>query len=237
MIANWKMNPQTLVEAENLFRASSGAVVCPPFVYLEELAKIDSGAVLGAQDIAVSDEPGQTGEVSGEMLKQLGAKYVIAGHSDRRWKLGESDETVNKKLKEVLEHELMPIVCVGEKSRDSDFKMFLQNQVSLTFSGLTKEQIEKCLIAYEPVWAISTTPGSRSDTPESAIESIKIIKEVLVENWKLEIGNLSFLYGGSVISTNARDFLSLKEISGVLVGGASLDKEEFKKIIDISLNV
>ncbi|MEK7203585.1 MAG: triose-phosphate isomerase [Patescibacteria group bacterium] len=234
VIANWKMRPETLEEAEDLFRISDGAIVCPPFVYLEEFSKIKSGAILGAQDISLSDEPGQTGEISGEMLTRLRVKYVIIGHSDRRWKLGETDEIVNRKLKTALVHELMPIVCIGEKSRDTDFEIFLRNQVMSTFAGLPSEQIEKCLIVYEPVWAISTTPGAKPDTPESALESIKIIKDSLIGNWKLEIGNSpKALYGGSVDSKNVADFLKEDEISGVLVGQASLNKEEFKKILDI----
>ena len=237
VIANWKMSPNTLAEAEDLFRASPGAIVCPPFVYLEELSKVESIATLGAQDIAFSDEPGQTGEVSGEMLRRLGVKYVIIGHSDRRWKLGESDEIVNKKLKLTSNSGLTPIVCLGEKSRDSDFKDFLRNQTLATFNDLLSEQIEKYLIVYEPVWAISTTPGARPDTPESALESIRIIKEILTENWNLKIENLPFLYGGSVTSVNVRDFLSVSEILGVLVGGASVNKEEFKKILEIASNV
>lgn len=231
VVANWKMNPQTLVEAEELFRASSSVIVCSPFIYLEELSKIKSGAILGAQDISLSDEPGQTGEISGEMLKQFGVKYVIVGHSDRRWKLGESDETVNKKIKLALSHGLTPIVCIGERSREGDFEDFLKKQTLATFSGLlASEEAQKCLVAYEPVWAISTTPGVKPDTPGSAMESIGVVKQALSSD-------LPFLYGGSVTSANVRDFLSLKEISGVLVGGASLDKEEFKKIIEIASHV
>ncbi len=227
VIANWKMNPQTLAEAEDLFQASSGAIVCPPFIYLEELSKIRSGVILGSQDISP--------EFSGEILRRLGVKYVIIGHSDRRWGLGESDEVVNQKLKLVLKHELAPVVCLGEKSRDRDFEKFLQSQTVATFAGLPVDEIQKCLIVYEPVWAISTSLGAQPDTPESALESIKIIKEVLSSNFY--ILNSNFLYGGSVTSANAKDFLSLDEISGVLVGQASLDREEFKKILGIAKNV
>lgn len=225
VIANWKMHPDTLQEAEDLFRASGDAIVCPPFIYIEELSKIKSGAVLGAQDISLSDEPDQTGEISGKMLNQFGVKYVIVGHSDRRWKLGESNETVNKKIKLALENGITPIVCIGEKSRDENFRDFLKNQVESTFIGLSEDEISKCLITYEPVWAISTTPGVRPDSPEDALESINIVKDILYSN---------FLYGGSVTSANVSDFLSLDEISGVLVGGASLDKEEFKKILSLA---
>lgn len=228
IVANWKMNPQTLQEAEDLFRISADVIVCPPFVYIEELSKIKSGAILGAQDIALSDEPDQTGEVSGEMLRQFGVMYVIIGHSERRWKLGESDEIVNKKLKLALAHNFRPIVCIGEKVRDENFRDFLKEQVNSTFAGLSAEQIEKCLIAYEPVWAISTNREAKPDMPEATVESVNFIKSIL---------NTVVLYGGSVNSKNVSDFISLSEIAGVLVGGASVNKEEFKKIIGISLNV
>ncbi|OHB17677.1 MAG: hypothetical protein A2913_01785 [Parcubacteria group bacterium RIFCSPLOWO2_01_FULL_40_65] len=223
IVANWKMNPSTLKEAEELFRVSTNAIVCPPFVYLEELSKIKSGAILGAQDIAFSDEPGQTGEVSGEMLRQLGVKYVIIGHSERRWRLGESDEIVNKKLKLALVHNFTPIVCIGEKVRDESFRGFLKGQIDSTFDGLSGEQIKKCLIAYEPVWAISTNPGAEPDTPETALESVNFIKSIV---------NIKVLYGGSVDSKNVKDFISLPEISGVLVGGASVSKEEFINLLN-----
>lgn len=230
IVANWKMRPDTLSEAEDLFRISGGAIVCPPFVYLEELSKVESGAVLGAQDVALSDEPGQTGEISGEMLRRLNVKYVLIGHSERRWKLGESDKIVNKKLKLALVHHLTPIVCVGEKSRDGYFDNFLRNQIMATFADLSAEQVEKCLVAYEPVWAISTTPDAKADTPDSALESIKIIQNVLSS--KFQVISPKFLYGGSVTAANVKDFLVKDEISGVLVGGASVDKEEFIKLLN-----
>jgi len=249
IVANWKMNPQTLAEAEDLYRLSVGVIVCPPFVYLEELSKIKSGAVLGSQDISLGDEPGQTGEISGRMLTQFGVKYVIVGHSERRWPRsrssdggsavtgesglalrGESDAVVNAKIKMALAHELTPIVCFGEKSRDNDFKTFLQQQVSATFAGLSADQIEKCLITYEPVWAISTNLNAKPDTPENAVESINFIKNFLSKTYNLEL-KISFLYGGSVNSANLASFLSRPEINGVLVGAASVNKDEFARIL------
>lgn len=213
-------------------------VFCPPFVFLEEVGKIlgtshlAHQAELGAQDIFWEDSGTDTGEISGPMLNKLGVRYVIVGHSERRWKLGESDEVVNKKLKAVLRNEMVPIVCVGERIRDDNFKEFLKEQVAATFAGLSADEIGKCMIAYEPIWAISSNPGARPDTPESALQSIHIIREVLTGNWKLETGNLpKILYGGSVTSKNMADFVSQKEIDGVLVGGASVNKEEFVKIL------
>ena len=262
IVANWKMAPTTLAEAEDILayideylQQSSEAlakeeklslVICPPFVFLDDVGKILSTsrlverAELGAQDIALADSGAWTGEVSGPMLKRLGVKYVIIGHSERRWKLGESDEVVNKKLKTALINNLIPIVCIGEKTKElsaeggsvSGGKEFLEKQIEATFAGLSADDISRCFIAYEPVWAISSNPDSRPDTPESALESIKIIQEVLTVNCKLETINLPlFLYGGSVTSSNVKDFISLNEISGVLVGGASVKKEEFIEII------
>ncbi len=263
IIANWKMNPTTLAEAEDLLAYiddhlktdskdnEQSLVICPPFVFLEDVSRIISTsrlaqhAELGAQDIALADSGAWTGEVSGHMLKRLGVQYVIIGHSERRWKIGESDDVVNKKLKTSLANDLTPIVCIGERTRqnsvspnlggqDGDWQDFIRNQVTATFAGLTADDIGKCLIAYEPVWAISSNPDAKPDSPESALESISVIQEFLVKNFKLEIKNLAFLYGGSVTDKNARDFLSHDQISGVLVGGASLNKEEFVQILNFS---
>lgn len=260
VIANWKMMPESLAQAQEILefvndylesleeKGEFSLVFCPPFVFLEEVAKIlktshlEHEAFLGAQDIAVEDKAsltlrqssGQAGEVSGLMLQKLGVRYVIIGHSERRWKLGESDEVVNKKLKTALRNEIIPIVCIGERTRDDNFKKFLEDQVVQTFKDLNADEIGKCIIAYEPVWAISTTPSAHPDTPESALESMQSIKETL--NTKYSIPNtLPYLYGGSVNSKNVGDFLKEKEINGVLIGGASVNKEEFVRILEVAL--
>ncbi len=244
------MNPQTWAEAEQILdfvndHLESGneknlsLVFCPPFVFLEEVGKVlknshlEDEASLGAQDIFWEDKGADTGEISGPMLKQLGVQYVIVGHSERRWKLDESDEMVNKKIKAVLRNEMVPIVCVGERVRDDNFREFLKEQVKKTFAGLNRDELEKCMIAYEPVWAISTNPDAKPDTPESAIESIEIIKNILFSNFEIRASDLVFLYGGSVTSKNVADFIGQKEIDGVLVGGASVNKEEFVKILSL----
>ncbi|HZZ99476.1 MAG TPA: triose-phosphate isomerase [Candidatus Paceibacterota bacterium] len=243
VIANWKMNPQTWAEAEGIldyvnshFENESAAgetslVICPPFVFLEEAAKVMTtsflarNAELGAQDIALAESGAWTGEISGPMLSKLGVKYVIVGHSERRWKMGESNETVNEKLKAALKDELTPIVCVGERERDADYKDFLRKQMEATFAGLSADEIGKCLLAYEPVWAISTNPNAKPDTPEQTLESVAVIKEFLGNEIKV-------LYGGSINKNNAKDFLSVDELAGVLVGGASVRKEEFVEILN-----
>ncbi len=242
IVSNWKMAPISLAEAQQILDSVSeyvgslgdkswfDLVFCPPFVFLEEVGRLlkssplARSSVLGAQDIFWDDAGADTGEISGPMLSKLEVKYVIVGHSERRWKLGESDEVVNKKLKACLRNELVPIVCIGEKSREGDYKKFLEDQVDATFDGLSIDEVGKCIIAYEPVWAISSNPGAKPDTPKSALESIGYIKEILgIEN--------KYLYGGSVNSGNIEDFISKEKIDGVLVGGASVNKEEFLKLL------
>ncbi len=254
IVANWKNHPDTLAEAEGILEFTNdyleslsekkefSLVFCPPFVFIKEVAKIlgashlEHEAFLGAQDIAIEDGIALAEEIPGPMLVRLGVRYVIIGHSDRRWRLGEPDEIVNKKLKAVLRNDMIPIVCIGERTRDDNFKKFLEEQIANTFKELTSDEVGKCIVVYEPVWAISTNPGARPDTPESAIESIKIIKDSLTLNFKLPArpaGGLTFnfLYGGSVNSKNVSPFLKEKEINGVLIGGASLNKQEFVKIL------
>ncbi len=244
------MSPSTWAEAEQIldfvddYLESSGEakefslVFCPPFVFLEEVGKVlktshlEHESFLGAQDIFWEDIGADTGEISGPMLKKLGVEYVIVGHSERRWKLGESDDIVNKKLKAALRNEITPIVCLGERARDDSFKEFLKEQVEKTFAGLNRDELGKCIIAYEPVWAISSNPGARPDSPEESIKAIKTIWGALNklgggETW------VPTLYGGSVNSSNVSEFLLRKEIDGVLVGGAGVNKEEFVKILSL----
>lgn len=246
IIANWKTAPDSLAEAETIINtvdellASLGEqekfslIICPPFVFIEEVARmLGSGhlaqsALLGAQDIAPLDTSALTGEVSGSMLVKLGVRYVIVGHSERRWKLGESDEVVNKKLRLALDHKLTPIVCIGEHIREGRWHEEIVTQVQATFAGIPAVDIDRCLIAYEPIWAISTASGAYPDTPVSALQSIKIIRETLNG-----LGAIAprFLYGGSVTESNASKFLAVPEFSGVLIGGPSVRREEFLKIL------
>lgn len=232
IIANWKANPATLKEAKDLFLREAEAaekfhtqtVICPPFVYLEELAKLARGAVkLGAQDIFWENPT---------MLKNFGVSHVLAGHSDRRYLLGETDEIINKKIKAALEAGITPVLLVGERNRGDDRREVLEEQLTKDLANLLTSQVRKLLICYEPVWAISTAPGAEADTPESALETISIIRNFL--NSKFQTLDSSFLYGGSVTEKNVADFLSNSEIGGAVVGGASLRKEEFTKILEVA---
>ncbi len=236
------MSPQSVAEAEEILAfidehledkgrsQDQSIVICPPFVFIEDVgrmlktSRLSKYAELGSQDIALADSGAWTGEVSGPMLKRLGVRYVIIGHSERRWKLDETDDVVNKKLKTALLNELTPIVCIGERERNETFKDFIKNQILATFDGLSDDEKGKCLIAYEPVWAISTNPDARPDKPEDTLQAVAIIKETLGSSAHV-------LYGGSINASNAKSFLSLEEIDGVLVGSASVKREEFVEIL------
>jgi len=242
IIANWKMHPNTLAEAEDLYHFSCDSciagghnakvVVCPPFVYLEALSKIESSTGLGAQNCHWEQEGAFTGEVSPVMLKQFGVEYVILGHSERRWKMNEDDEMINKKIKAALKNDLIPVLAVGEKEKGEDREHILIDQISRSIGGVDKENINKIVVAYEPVWAISTTKNKEEETPEHTLEAFKIIRNILNKLSGEEI-NIPILYGGSVDSGNVESFVSKPEIAGVLIGGASINKEEFGKIIEI----
>ncbi len=254
VIGNWKMNPRSLKEAEVLFSGvtksiskikNTEVVICPPFIYLESLAKklkaktYKLKPVLGAQDEFYGDTGAFTGEVSGEMLSNLGIKYVILGHSERR-ALGEDNILINKKMKDVLSVGLTPVLCVGESNRDDNHEYFnlVKTQVSECLRGINKNLFSKITIAYEPVWALSTTLGRKDATAHDAREMSIYIRKVLSDLSKPEIANqVSILYGGSVSDRDVEDFLVNGEVDGVLVGKASLTAEKFIKIIEIAENI
>lgn len=231
---NWKMNPETLREAIDLASISDckNAVVIPPFLFIEEVGKILKKAKLGAQDLfwenPSAGKGAFTGEVSAKELKNFCVEYVIVGHSDRRHKLGESDEVVAKKLKTALVAGLIPILCVGETREEKEFgkrKEVIKRQLNTALANL-KPKIKnlKLIVAYEPVWAIG---AGDPETPGNALEAIKYIKKLLAENFNLKV---KVLYGGSVNSKILGDYLKYKEINGALVGGASLKKDEVEKM-------
>jgi len=244
VVANWKMLPQTLAEAGEILertdewlgelngRVAPNIVLCPPFLFLEEVAqRLQEDRLrsvqLGAQDIAASDVPGQTGEVGGAQLAGLGVRYVIVGHSERR-AMGESDATVHAKVLEALHHQLTPILCVGELSRDVGWQERLVSQARSALQGLDGPDLARIIVAYEPVWAISTNPGARPDTPESAAGSAAVLRDAIGQSSPL-------LYGGSVTPANAAGFLKHGAFDGVLVGGASVRAGDFVRILQEAL--
>ena len=242
--ANWKMNPESEKEAEELAKflvenyteKDVQLILFPPFIYFcglrDELGKDADKFDWGAQDIFWEESGAFTGEISPTMLKSLWVHYVIVGHSERRWKLGETNEVINKKVKAALENGITPILAVGEKEKGDSVERFLEDQLSTGLDGLDEKEIAKVIIAYEPVWAIGT---GDADDPEDTVKAIKVIKDIIGKMvGKENAEKIPVLYGGSVNEKNASDFLSKPEINGALVGGASLDKEEFLKILNIA---
>lgn len=235
LILNWKMNPATLQEASVLAQASDheNVVVVPPFPFLSAVSEALIKARLGAQDLFWEEKGAFTGEVSAEELKSLGVSHVIIGHSERRHKLGETDEVIAKKLKAAVDFGLTPILCVGETEEEKNKGMqreVISRQMQSALC-LVNDQLERSnkelFIAYEPVWAIGT---GDPETPEGAAETIKYIKSLVASHCTM---NARILYGGSVDSKNLKDFLSVKEIDGALVGGASLKIGEVEKMIGL----
>src|SRR3989344_5942816 len=239
IVANWKSNPNDLASAVKLAKAidHKNVVIAVPFPFLPAVYKQLKKSALGAQDLFWADGP-YTGEVSAQDLKILKVKYVIVGHSERRKNLKETDEMINLKLKAALRGGLRAVLCVGEpatvrKKGIKEAKKFVKQQLVNDLKStnkLLKLKANKLIIAYEPVWAISTGKGSEPDTPEEAVGMIKFIKEILYS--KFHILNPKVLYGGSVNAKNAKGFLREKEVDGALVGGASLLPLEFHKVIN-----
>jgi triosephosphate isomerase len=222
IIANWKCNPKTRKEAELLFNGvrngvkntkKAEVVIAPPFIWLPIL----KGMVLAAQDCAWEECGPYTGEVSPQMLKGFGVKYVIVGHSERRIHLKETDEMINKKLKVVLKNNLIPILCVGEKKGENSEKV-ISWQLKEDLKGISPKDLKKIIVAYEPVWAIGTGDFCK---PEKAKKALAFIKKKI---------NTRILYGGSVNSKITKDYMKV-DYDGLLVGGASLNAEEFIKIV------
>jgi triosephosphate isomerase (TIM) len=248
IIGNWKMNPGTLKEAERLFIRTARlvrpirkteVVVCPPFLYLEKLKKHSRKVVLGAQDAFWENPPGGggpfTGEISPAMLYGLGVRYVILGHSERRT-LGEDNRMVNKKVKASLSAGLSPIVCVGEWQRDDGHAYFnlVKAELEECLSGVSKSLIGKIVIAYEPVWAISTTAGRHDATPADSREMSVFIRKVLSDlSSTNQAREIRVIYGGSVNRRDAAGFIAAGGIDGLLPGRASLSPEEFTEIAGI----
>lgn len=212
IIANWKMNPDSPEEAVKIFNEIKvGSVVCPPFTFIPLL----KNGVLGGQDLFWEEKGAYTGEVSALMLKNLGCKYVIVGHSERRKYFNETDESVNKKLKSAVSAGLIPIFCVGETEEERNAgraKEVVERQIRAGVEG-------EIIIAYEPVWAIGTGNACGVDDAKEMLEFIKTIKNVPV------------VYGGSVNGNNAKSYVKDAGYDGLLVGGASLKPDEFLKII------
>jgi triosephosphate isomerase len=209
-------------------------VICPPSPYLGLIhqAVAHSNIKLGAQNCYFEKEGAYTGEVSPPMLGSVGCSHVIIGHSERRQCFGETDESVNKKIKAALAEGLTPIVCIGEtlaEREEGRTMQVIKIQIEGGFARLHKEEMQKLIIAYEPVWAIGT---GKTATPEQAEEVHAYIRKLLADGWYGETSeSVRILYGGSVKPENIDDLMEKPNIDGALVGGASLKAESFTRII------
>lgn len=238
LVANWKLHPGTQTEAIRLAKASDqrGVVICPPFPFLDSAGKTLKKAELGSQDVFWEEQGPYTGEVSSAMLKNMGARYVIIGHSERRRWQNETDALIAQKVRAALFAGLKVILCVGEpamirKRGLAAAKNFVKSQLQKDLAKLKaiSYKPKAIVVAYEPIWAIGT--GKPDKPPESAAMA-KFIKNYLAKSYKLKA---RVLYGGSVNSKNVLHFLTHKEIDGALVGGASLNTQDFRKMMRLVL--
>ncbi|OGW79526.1 MAG: triose-phosphate isomerase [Omnitrophica bacterium RIFCSPLOWO2_12_FULL_44_17] len=246
IVGNWKMF-KTIPEAVNLVNSIKAGVhkisncdivACPPFTALTAVSELvrDSNVDLGAQDMHFETEGAFTGEISPMMLKDVGCRYVILGHSERRAYFKETDELINKKVKAALKYNIVPIVCVGETLEEREaHKAFevVKKQFDYSLADLDAAAIERVVVAYEPVWAIGT---GRTATPEQAEQMHSYIRRLLNEKYGREVAaRIKILYGGSVKPDNIELLVSKPNIDGALVGGASIKAESFIQIVKNSL--
>ena len=239
---NWKMNmlpDETITYIDKLAElvkdTENEVILCVPYtdLFYALLTAQNTNIKIGAQNMYFEEKGAYTGEVSPKMLKAINVEYVIIGHSERRQYFNETDETVNKKIKAAFEYELKPIVCVGEtlEQRESGKATdIITKQTELALKGLTEKQVENTIIAYEPIWAIGT---GKTATSEDANNSIKDIRNKIAQNYGQNVADRVIIqYGGSVKAKNAKELFSMSDIDGGLVGGASLDPEEFSNIVN-----
>ncbi len=240
---NWKMNNDLggsvkliseLVNKAKEIKTEIVMIVCPPFTSLDTAQTLlkDSKIELGAQNMHAEENGAFTGEISAGMLKSVGCKYVILGHSERRTLFGETDSVINKKLIKSLDSGLLPIFCVGETLEEREkgiTEKVIETQIVNGLKNISDENMQKIIIAYEPVWAIGT---GKTATPEQAQDVHKFIRTLIEKLYSKDIAmDLTIQYGGSVKPNNAQELMSQPDIDGALVGGACLEANSFIEII------
>lgn len=239
---NWKMfknNAEAVAFAEEFKSLYQGTdvqtAICAPFTDLRVLTEAFKGTDIkvGAQNVHFADEGAYTGEISVSMLEEIGVDFCIVGHSERRQYFGETDETVNLKLKKLFEGTIRPIMCVGESLEERDAEKafdIVKGQLEAGLADISASDIVKLVIAYEPIWAIGT---GRTATPQQAEEMCAFIRSVVIDLYDEETADEVIIqYGGSVKPANATEIMNQEEIDGALVGGASLKAKDFMDIID-----
>ena len=244
IIGNWKMN-KTLDEAKILISNilsqkldnSVEKVVCVPYIYVTEIKKLIDGTDigLGVQNMFYENSGAYTGEISPIMLKSCGVSYVILGHSERRTIFNETDDIINKKVKAALQNNLIPILCCGESLEERNSgaeKDVVKRQINNSLFGISKSEIEKVIIAYEPIWAIGTGLTASSDDAE---DMIKFIREILNDIYGEISLKVRIQYGGSVKPNNIKDLMQKENIDGALVGGACLESTSFCELINYKI--
>lgn len=242
IIGNWKMNMDTEKVrdfSEKLKKIDLNenvrAGICAPYIFLKEMLDefADKNIKIGAQNAHWEDSGAFTGEISAEMLRQIGVNLCIIGHSERREYFGETDDTVNKKLIKLFEKEMIPVLCVGENidMREAGrHKEVVDKQIKRDLASIDKDKVSKMVIAYEPIWAIGT---GKSATPEQAQEMCKHIRSIIGTLYDSDTaGSVTIQYGGSMNPDNVKELMNMPDIDGGLIGGASLDAEKFSKLIN-----
>jgi triosephosphate isomerase len=245
IIANWKMNPETIEQARVLVSSLEhrmhqvlskvDVVICPPYTFMAPLSHYAHMTQIGAQNVHWALNGAFTGEISTTMLKNWKVQHVILGHSERRLYMGETDSMVNAKIIAVLNAKLTPIVCLGgeEGAIKDEMKTLVTKQFVRITKGLDKKHLEKIIFVYEPIWAISTMKNSQPATGDHALELINHIRSLLGKRiTKERAANLRVLYGGTVNKDNVQEFAKYPEIDGALVGAASLDAQNFWEVIN-----
>ncbi len=243
VVGNWKMNPQSIEEARKIFKGikrivgnvkNVDVVVCPPFTHIQVLSKASGNVFVGAQDVFWEENGSFTGEVSVQMLTDIGCSYVIVGHSERR-AMGETNEMVSKKVESALGKGLKVVLCVGEKERDpnGEYLEFLKNQIKESLSLTQKRFLPNVVVAYEPIWAIGKNYSNAMNG--NSMQEISIfIKKTLADLYgKDESEKTLILYGGSVAPINAEELITYGQVDGFLVGRQSLEAGSFGDIIKI----
>ena len=246
VIANWKMAPETLSEALKIFSEvknssknlkNTKVVICPSDIYLSSLIenrRKGKKILFGVQNIFSEEEGAHTGEISIDMMKNLGVEYVIVGHSERR-ALGEDDLLISKKVNLVLNSKLNPILCVGEKERNEEgsFLLFISEQIKNSLQKVEKKYLKNLIIAYEPIWAIGKTAQDAMDS-RGVHQMTLFIKKVLKDLFDEKIvEKVAILYGGSVELNNAEDLIKNGNVNGFLIGHESLDAGKFCEILKL----
>jgi len=240
IIGNWKQNPAKFLEAKKIAtdsrkltaKLSCDVVICTPLPFLNAVP-VSPKFALGAQDVSVQKEGAHTGEVSAVQLRSVGVSYVIVGHSERR-ALGETSEIVSAKARAILKNKMSPVVCIGEKERGHDGEHWgvISRELHASLSGITKSEIKRVIVAYEPLWAIGSKSAGAMN-PEDVSESAIFIRKVLAEMYSSRTAHdIRVVYGGSVDPKNAPEIAAASGVSGFLVGRQSLTAKNFAKIAE-----